>query len=80
MTPQLFSLYKMLLVVALDVWEPRLRVRRVVVDGDARAVQQGAAKFSLEVDFMPNGHKGDRTVQKQLRFGLSIMGDGLKVI
>lgn len=79
MTPRLFAAFRMLIVVAIDLWEPRLKVRGVYLTTNASSLALGKAGVRIEVDYMPNGHKGDFTVQKQLQFGLSALDNGVKV-
>lgn len=80
MTSDLFALFRVLVVTAIDQWEPRLNVRGVYLELDSNDAQRGKTNIRIEVDFMPNGHKGDTTVQKQMQFGLSVFDDGLRVV
>ena len=38
MTPALFAAWRQLVATAIDLWEPRFRVRKVMLDGSAEAV------------------------------------------
>jgi phage baseplate assembly protein W len=79
-TPELFAAYRMLIMVAIDLWEPRLRVRGVYVKTDAAAIMQGHANIRIEADYMPAGHKGDTQVAKSLVFSILFSGNQLNVV
>ena len=63
MTPQLFAVCRILISAAIDIWEPRFRVRKISVDGTTDGLRLGNATFSVEVDWRPRGHLGDETVE-----------------
>lgn len=63
MRPQLFAAFTTLIATAIDIWEPRFRVRRVSFTGTADEVRLGQAGISIEVDWRPRGHLGDFTVE-----------------
>lgn len=79
MTPQLFAAFQMLIVVAVQRWEPRLKIRGVYPKISASSIELGQAGVRIEADYMPNGHKGDFTVQKVLQFGLAAFNNGMAV-
>lgn len=78
MTPALFAAYQILLATAIDVWEPRFRVRGVFVTGSVDALRQGAAVLRIEVDWMPRGHFGDDKVEGVRSFSLGLAGTQLR--
>lgn len=47
------------IAMSIDVWEPRANVRSVKPISVNR---NGKAVFLIEVDYMPRGHLGDKTV------------------
>lgn len=70
LTDRLFSAYLLLLAAAIDLWEPRFRVRRVTAGGSVEEIRRGHASFRVEVEYRPNGHLGDETVEAVRTFGL----------
>lgn len=74
MTPALFAAWKQLIATAIDIWEPRFRVRRVVATGSAEQIRLGHAGLLIEADFRPRGHLGDQTVERVVKFGLGFNG------
>lgn len=69
---QLFGMFQVLLVAAIDVWEPRFRVRKLTFNGSADEVRLGKVNFTIEVDWRPRGHQGDETVVSVRSFNLGI--------
>lgn len=73
MTPALFIAWQTLMAAAIDLWEPRFRVRQVHVDGSVDAIRLGTASVRIEVDWRPRGHLGDEAVEGvrvfSIRFG-----------
>lgn len=49
--------------VAIELFEPRMRVRRIVPTGSVSGVRLGQLKFKIDCDYMPRGHLGDFTVE-----------------
>lgn len=74
MTPQLFAVFKILIAAAIDLWEPRFRVRSIMVDGDVDAIRLGTASLRIDVDWRPRGHLGDPTIESVRSFGLAVSG------
>ncbi|MBB3996880.1 GPW/gp25 family protein [Aureimonas pseudogalii] len=70
LTPRLFATFMLLMAAAIDLWEPRFRVRRIIPGGTVDAIRQGQAAFAIEVDFRPNAHLGDDTVESVQTLGL----------
>lgn len=73
-TPPLFAAWQQLIATAIDLWEPRFKVRRVTLNGTADEIRSGIAGISIEADFRPKGHLGDETVERVVRFGLAFNG------
>lgn len=73
-TRNLFGLWKQLVATAIDIWEPRFRVRRVIFDGGVDALRLGQAGIDLEVDYRPLAHLGDFTVERVTNLTLYFMG------
>lgn len=65
-TPSLFAAWKLLVATAIDLWEPRFRVRRVVVSGSIEELRRGEAKLKIEADWRPRYLLGDDTVERQV--------------
>lgn len=63
MRPELFAAFIALIATAIDVWEPRFRVRAVRFTGAVDQVRQGQAGIAIEVDWRPRGHLGDFRVE-----------------
>jgi len=79
-TPPLFALFQQLVGTAIDIWEPRFKVRRIVPGGSVDQIRAGAVGMRFEVDYRPRGHLGDFTVERVLSFGLNFRAGGLKVV
>lgn len=69
-TPRIIALYRLLLVLALERWEPRVRVRKVEFTGTVDEIRGGAVGAMITVDYMPRGHLGDTTVAGQRQIGV----------
>lgn len=69
-TPALFAAFTQLVGTAIDLWEPRFRVRRIFLTGTVDGLRQGSSSLSIEVDYRPRGHLGDTRVERVLNFGL----------
>jgi phage baseplate assembly protein W len=72
MTPPLFVAFQTLIATAIDLWEPRFAVRRVLVTGTVDQVRTGRAGFKIEADYLPRGHLGDMRVERVVSFSLLI--------
>lgn len=70
MVPALFSAFQTLLVVGIDLWEPRFRVRSVRATASVDQLRLGHAGFVIEVDWRPRGHLGDETVESIRSFNV----------
>jgi len=74
MTPTLFLVFRQVIGTAIDLWEPRFRVRRVTVTGTVDGIRLGEAKFSIEADWRPRAHQNDFTVESIRDFTLFFVG------
>lgn len=79
LTPRLISTYATLMMAAIDIWEPRFRVRRIYVNGSVDQVRLGTVGFSIEVDWRPRAHLGDPTVEGVRIFGLTFLDGAVTV-
>ena len=67
-TPTLIARYKSLLALAINTWEPRLRVALVSLAGNsASAVTLGELRFTIFVRYRPRALSGDFTPEAGLR-------------
>jgi len=71
LTPRLFAVVQQLIGTAIDLWEPRLHVRRVTFDGTTDEIRRGTATVRIEADYRPRGHLGDFTVERNHTFSVS---------
>lgn len=65
LTPPTILRFYTAIVVAVDLWEPRFRVRLITYPGETNSVanlQQGRFGFRLYGDYRPNALDGDFTV------------------
>lgn len=74
LTPRLFAVVQQLIGTAIDLWEPRLHVRKVSFDGTVDGVRRGTATVVIAADYRPRGHLGDFTVERNLSFSVSFAG------
>lgn len=79
-TRRLFPVFLQLVATAIDLWEPRFKVRRIVPSGSLDDVRSGVLKVSIEVDYRPRGHKGDETVERLLNFSMTFRRSGVTVL
>ena len=80
LTPPLFAIFQQLVATAIDLWEPRFKVRRISLKGSAEEVRLGEVGISIEVDYRPRGHLGDTTVERIMSFSLGRNGNTITVI
>lgn len=78
LVPSLFAAWQQLIATAIDLWEPRLAVRRVVPTGSVEEIRAGRAGLSIEADYRPRGHLGDFTVERVVGFTLGF-GAGITI-
>lgn len=74
----LMMVFQQLIIVAIDLWEPRFRVRRLLFEGSVEEIRLGTARFGVEVDYRPKGHLGDFTVERLMNFTLTFDGTGVR--
>ncbi len=70
MTPFLFSAWRQIVVTAIDLWEPRFKVRRIQATGSVEQIRLGQASIVIEADYRPKGHLGDTRVERVVTFRL----------
>ena len=67
-TAPLFAAFQQIIATAIDLWEPRFRVRRITPQGSVEEIRLGHLGLVVEVDYRPRGHLGDFTVERVLSF------------
>lgn len=72
MTPPLFAAWKLLLAVAIDTNEPRLRVREIQVRASPDNIMLGRAGIAVLVDWRPRALHGDFTVESIRNFTIRL--------
>lgn len=77
-TPSLFATWMQLVATAIDLWEPRFAVRRIVPSGSVDEIRLGRAGLRIEADYRPRGHRGDFTVERVVDFSIGF-GRGISV-
>lgn len=75
-TPALFATYQQLVATAIDLWEPRFHVRRVLPFGAVDDIRAGRVGIRFEADFRPLGHLGDFSVERVVNFSLFFRNGG----
>lgn len=78
--PDLLAAFMTLIAVAIDSWEPRLRVRSVSFTGSVDGLRAGQVSMRIEVDYRPNGHKGDERVERKVPLFVGLSSQGVEVI
>lgn len=84
-TPSLFVAWQQLIGTAIDLWEPRFKVRAISVDGSTAAVRRGEVKLAIEADWRPNAHyavddsRYSTAVDRTVRFGVGIASGNVNV-
>lgn len=69
MTPQTLLKFYTAIVVAIELWEPRFRVRKISYPGPLNSparLRQGQVGVQLDGDYRPNALSGDFTVAKSV--------------
>lgn len=79
MTPPLFVAFQTLIATAIDLWEPRFAVRRILVSGTVDEIRSGRSGFTIEADYRPRGHLGDPRVERVVSFSLLVTSDRFEV-
>lgn len=84
-TPSLFVAWQQLIGTAIDLWEPRFRVRAISVDGSTDAIRRGELKLSIEADWRPAAHyavddpRYSAAVDRTVHFGVGIGSGNVRV-
>lgn len=76
LTPKTVAAFTLLVAAAIDIWEPRFRVRRVLLTGSVEDLRTGRAGVAIDVDWRPRAHLGDPSVERVETFGL--FGNGVR--
>lgn len=79
MTPALFAAFQSLIATAIDLWEPRFVVRRILVSGSAEELRLGRAGIIIEADYRPRGHLGDFRVERVVNFNIGLTNGSFSV-
>lgn len=79
LTPPLFAAWRQLVATAIDLWEPRFKVRRVGYTGTVEEIRRGHATVQIEADYRPRAHLGDFTVERVVSFNLNAGQSGITV-
>jgi phage baseplate assembly protein W len=64
LTPRTVTRFLYAIVVAIELWEPRFRVKQIVVNPDGNSVEQlraGRLSIAVHGEYRPRGHLGDPT-------------------
>lgn len=72
--PELLAAFTMVAAAAIDVWEPRFKVRAVRFTGSIDDVRSGRAGLAIEVDWRPYGHLGNYKVESVRELVLRFTG------
>ena len=78
-TPALFAAFQQLIGTAIDLWEPRFKVRRVGFAGTVDELRLGHGDLNIEADYRPRGHLGDFTVERVVSFGVNFGAGNVQV-
>lgn len=63
-------------VVAIELWEPRFKVRRVLFAATPESLRAGHIGFAMLGDYLPRGHLGDARVEGQRQLTIGYGADG----
>lgn len=78
--PNLLAAFLQLVATAIDLWEPRFRVRRIVFLATESDLSMGILGLRIEVDYRPRAHLGDFTVERLTTFSLTFSGGSVKAM
>lgn len=84
-TPALFLAWQQLLGTAIDLWEPRFKIRTIEVAGGTEAVRKGHLKVRIAADYRPFAHlaKDDPNYSTEsdgvVVFGVAVSGGAVLV-
>lgn len=79
LTPQTIWRFVQAVVVALELYEPRFKVRRVNVGGNAESIRGGEFNLTILGDYRPRALQGDFTVEDRPSIFLSSNSTGVSV-
>ena len=68
--PSTIARFYAAIIIAVELWEPRFRVRRIIYPRDQNSeekLRQGQFGFKLEGDYRPRALQGDFTVEQPTR-------------
>jgi hypothetical protein len=70
------------IVVAIDLWEPRYRVTKILPAASPEEMRQGILGYRIEGVYRPRGHLGDFTPERvrTVTIGQPSAGGGLGVL
>lgn len=71
-TPALFAAWKTLIAVGIDLWEPRFRVRAVLVSASPNELRLGSSGIQVLVDWRPRALAGDFSVVSTRSFTIRL--------
>lgn len=81
MTPSTVLRFWTAICIAIDMWEPRYRITRIVPSGTPEQMRTGAIGFEIEGVYMPRGHLGDFTPERGIRsIRVGRTNSGLRVL
>ncbi len=82
MTLPLFGMLRQLIATALNLWEPRLRVRRVGTSGTLDELRLGQATIVIGADYRPGAlaDPPDLRVERRISFSLNKIDGGLRAL
>ena len=78
--PNLLAAFLQLVATAIDLWEPRFRVRRIVFLATESDLSMGILGLRIEVDYRPRAHLGDFQVERLTTFSLTFSGGSVKAM
>jgi len=78
--PRLLALYRQIVAIAIEIYEPRLRVCKSVFYGEIDDIRRGEFELEMLVAFRPNGHLGDPTEVEQFNLTLDVSRTGVRVL
>ncbi|WP_319568377.1 GPW/gp25 family protein [Cohaesibacter marisflavi] len=81
LTVSLLAMYRQLVCVSIDLWEPRLKVRTISFSGTAAEFKNGIVGILIEADYRPGALQDppDYTVDQTVSFSL-LNSDGSLVV
>jgi uncharacterized protein len=83
LVPRTILIFTTALTVALDLWEPRFKITRVIADGNTTdKLRLGQLSLIIEGEYRPRGHLGDARSEgvRRVSLGASKFGYTLSEI